>query len=414
MSRDLTFKSEPPIYSRYSRLPSGGGEDAVIDTMEIELDKATSQPDEDGNPTENTVVTPRLRMHELLQRPFSVRSIAINGLFLLAVFYTIYFVRSLLLPLVLALLLSYLLRPIVRGLAKLKIPPLIGGALLLISLFGALGYGVSFLAAPAAGWIDKAPYSLQHLQERLTPFKKPIAQVAQASGAIEKLTTTEAAPAKTPTVEVKQHPITDRLFANTSELLVSTLTTIILLYFLLAYHEVFLAKLIKLMPTLSDKKRAVTIAHEIEAQISRYLFTITLINLCLGIAVGTAVGFLGLSNPIMWGVLVAVLNFIPYLGALTGIFCMLLGALLSFDSLGFALIFPATYLALATIEGNFITPFVMGRSLTLNPVLVLLSLMFWGWMWGIVGILLAVPILATFKIFCTHLKPMEPLAEFMS
>ena len=382
--------------------------------MEIELDPATPQPDEDANPAENTVVTPRLRIHELLQRPFNVRSIAINGLFLLAVFYTIYFVRSLLLPLVLALLLSYLLRPIVRGLAKLKIPPLIGGALLLISLFGALGYGASFLAAPAAGWIDKAPYSLQQLQERLTPFKKPIAQVAQASGAIEKLTTTEAAPAKTPTVEVKQHPITDRLFANTSELLVSTLTVIILLYFLLAYHEVFLAKLIKLMPTLSDKKRAVTIAHEIEAQISRYLFTITLINLCLGIAVGTAVGFLGLSNPIMWGVLVAVLNFIPYLGALTGIFCMLLGALLSFDSLGFALIFPATYLALATIEGNFITPFVMGRSLTLNPVLVLLSLMFWGWMWGIVGILLAVPILATFKIFCTHLKPMEPLAEFMS
>src|SRR4030095_17193633 len=102
--------------------------------MEIELDKATSQPDKDGNPTENTVVTPRVRMHELLQRPFSLRSIAINGLFLLAVFYTIYFVRSLLLPLVLALLLSYLLRPIVRGLAKLKIPPLIGGALLLLSI----------------------------------------------------------------------------------------------------------------------------------------------------------------------------------------------------------------------------------------------------------------------------------------
>ena len=147
--------------------------------MEIELDKATSQPNEDGNSTENTVVTPRVRMHELLQRPFSVRSIAINGLFLLAVFYTIYFVRSLLLPLVLALLLSYLLRPIVRGLAKLKIPPLIGGALLLISLFGAIGYSVSFLAAPAASWIDKAPYSLRQLQERLTPFKKPIAQVAQ-------------------------------------------------------------------------------------------------------------------------------------------------------------------------------------------------------------------------------------------
>jgi predicted PurR-regulated permease PerM len=195
---------------------------------------------------------------------------------------------------------------------------------------------------------------------------------------------------------------------------VSTLTMVILLYFLLAYVGVFLAKLIKLMPTLSDKKRAVTIAYQIQAQISRYLFTITMINVGLGITVGTTVGFLGLPNPILWGVLVAVLNFVPYLGALTGICCMLLGALLSFDSLGFALIFPATYLAFAILEGNFITPFVMGRSLTLNPVLVLLSLTFWGWIWGIIGVILAVPILAAFKIFCTHVEPMEPLAEFMS
>ncbi len=353
-------------------------------------------------------------MHELLQRPFSVRSVALTGLFLLAVFYTIYFVRSLLLPLVLALLLSYLLRPIVRGLAKIKIHPLIGGALLLLSLVGGIGYGASFLAAPAAGWIEKAPYSLQQLQQRLTPFKKPMAKVAQASGAIENLTATETTAPKTPTVEVKQHAFTDRLYAHTTEFLVSALTMLILLYFLLAYDGVFLAKLIKLMPTLSDKKRAVSIAHEIEAQISRYLFTVTLINIGLGIAVGTAVGLLGLPNPIMWGALVAVLNFVPYLGAFTGIGCMLMGALLSFDSLGFALIFPAIYLLLASLEGNFITPFVMGRSLTLNPVLVLLSLTFWGWIWGIVGIILAVPILATFKIFCSHLEPMEPLAEFMS
>ena len=104
---------------------------------------------------------------------------------------------------------------------------------------------------------------------------------------------------------------------------------------------------------------------------------------------GRGYAAIGAGYLVLWGVLVAVLNFIPYLGALTGIFCMLLGALLSFNNLGFALIFPAIYLVLATIEGNFVTPFVMGRSLTLNPVLVLLSLTFWGWMWGIVGILLA-------------------------
>ena len=93
---------------------------------------------------------------------------------------------------------------------------------------------------------------------------------------------------------------------------------------------------------------------------------------------------------------------------------MTLGAVLSFDSFSYALIFPAAYLILASLEGNFITPMVMGKSLTLNPVIVLLSLMFWGWMWGIAGIILAVPILAAFKIFCAHIEPMEPLAEFLS
>jgi predicted PurR-regulated permease PerM len=219
---------------------------------------------------------------------------------------------------------------------------------------------------------------------------------------------------RAPTVEVKQHPLTDRLVGQTPELMLSALTTIILLYFLLAYDGVFLAKLIKLMPTLSDKKRAVSIAHEIASQISRYLSTITVINCGLGLAVGTTVGILGLPNPLMWGAMVAVLNFIPYLGALTGIVCMTLGAILSFDSVGYAMLFPASYLLLATLEGNFLTPMVMGRSLTLNPVLVLLSLTFWGWMWGIVGVVLAVPILAAFKIFCSHIEPMQPLAEFIS
>jgi predicted PurR-regulated permease PerM len=381
--------------------------------VEIKLEKA-SAAEASETEEEKTVVTPSMRMHELLHRPFDVRSLATSGLFLLAIFYTIYFVRSLLLPIVLALLLSYLLRPVVRGLARAKIPPLIGAAVVLLTLAGSIGYGVSFLAAPAAGWLEKAPYSLQDLKQKIHPIQKPMEKVAQASGAIENLTTTENDQNKTPTVEVKQHSLTDRLLVQTPELLVGVLTTLILLYFLLAYDGVFLMKMIKLMPTLSDKKRAVSIAHEIEAQVSRYLFTVTIINCCLGIAVGTAVGLLGLPNPLMWGVMVAVLNFVPYLGALTGIICMTLGAVLSFDSIGYASLFPLTYFVLATLEGNFITPFVMGRSLTLNPVLVLLSLTFWGWMWGIIGIILAVPILAAFKIFCSHIEPMEPLVEFIS
>jgi predicted PurR-regulated permease PerM len=356
---------------------------------------------------------PGSRMRDLMRRPFDVRSIALTGLFILAIFYTIYFMRSLLLPLVLALLLSYLLRPVVRAANRIYIRPPISAALILLSLAGIVGYGISFLAAPAAGWLEKAPYSLGQLKSKLIPLQRPMQNVAKASGEIEKITTPEGQPAK-PAIEVKRHPIADVVYLRTPELVASTVMLVILLYFLLAYDGVFLTKLIKLLPTLADKKRAVSIAHEIEANVSRYLFTVTLINLGLGFCVGGAAGLLGLRNPIMWGAMVAILNFVPYLGALTGIVCMTLGAVLSFDSFGYALLFPAAYLLFATLEGNFITPWVMGRSLTLNPVIVLLSLIFWGWMWGIAGIILAVPILAAFKIFCAHIKPIEPIAEFLS
>ena len=353
----------------------------------------------------------RSRVAELSQRPFDVSSIALTGLFILATFYTIYFMRSILLPIVLALLLSYLLRPIVRGLDRLKIPLSVSAALLLIGFFGLIGYGISVLATPTAEWLQKAPAGFAELQRKLLPVKKSVAQVTQATGEIEKLA---SANAEIRAVEVKRHPITETLFMRTPEFIASAVLSLILLYFLLVYDQAFIAKLVKLLPTLSDKKTAVGIAHDIEAQISRYLFTVTAINVCLGVAVGTAVGLLGLRNPVMWGVMVALLNFVPYLGALTGIICMTIGAALSFDSLGYAFVFPAVYLFFGVLEGSFITPWIMGRSLTLNPVIILLSLTFWGWMWGIVGIILAVPILAAFKILCAHIKPMEPLAEFLS
>lgn len=365
----------------------------------------------DAREAEEVASRARLRVAKLSRRAFDVRSIALTGLFVLAVFYTTYFMRSILLPIVLALLLGYLLRPIARGLARLKIPLPVSAALLLIGFFGLIGYGVSYLATPVAGWLQKAPTGFTELQHKLLPVKKSVTQVAQATGEIEKLASTNA---ETRAIEVKRHPITEMLFMRTPDFIASAVLSLILLYFLLVYDQTFIAKLVKLLPTLSDKKAAVGIAHDIESQISRYLFTITAINACLGFAIGTAVGLLGLPNPVMWGVMAALLNFVPYLGALTGIICMTIGAILSFDSLGYALIFPALYLSFGVLEGSFVTPWIMGRSLTLNPVIILLSLTFWGWMWGIVGIILAVPILATFKIFCAHIKPMEPLAEFLS
>jgi predicted PurR-regulated permease PerM len=348
------------------------------------------------------------------RRPTDIKSVALTGLFVLAAFYTMYFMRAMLLPLVLALLLSYLLVPLVRGLALIKIRPLFGAAIVLVTVIGGIVYAVSLLSEPASGWIEKAPYSLQQLKQKLLPLKKPIEKVAQATGEIDKLTTTEEEQAKPRAVVVKRSTLAEAFFTQGPEFVASAVVMFILLYFLLAYDGVFLAKIIRVMPRLGDKKKAVAMMRDIENHISRYLLTITAINIGLGIAVGTTVHFLGLRNPVMWGVMAALLNYVPYLGALTGIVCMTLGAVLSFDSLGYAMLFPASYLTLAVLEGNFITPFVLGRSLTLNPILILVALAFWGWMWGISGMILAVPILATFKIFCDHIEPMEPIAQFMS
>src|SRR5436189_2722189 len=354
----------------------------------------------------------QLRLSDLLREPFDIKSFALTGLFVLAVFYTIYFMRAMLLPLVLAILLSYLLAPLVRLLVRIRLKAVFGAAIILLSLLGLLVYGMSRLAEPATAWLEKAPYSLQQLKQKLLPLKKPMEKVALASGEIEKLTSPDAAPAKT--IVVKRSALAEAFLTQTPEFIASSVVMFILLYFLLAYDGVFLAKITRSIPRLTDKKRAVSIVREIEMQISRYLLTITLINIGLGTAVGLTVYLLGLPNPIMWSVLVAVLNFVPYLGAITGIICMTLGAVLSFDSLGYAMVFPASYLLLAALEGNFITPMVLGRSLTLNPVVILIALAFWGWMWGISGMILAVPILATFKIFCDHIEPMAPIAELIS
>src|SRR6266568_3638393 len=204
--------------------------------------ESRSDVSDDENQAEKVESRARLRIAELLQRPLGVRSIALTGLFILAVFYTIYFMRSILLPIVLALLLSYLFRPIVRGLAKLKIPLPVGAAFILIGFLALVGYGISALVTPALGWLQKAPEGLTELQHKLLPVKKSVAQVSQATAEIEKLATTNA---EAKAVEVMRHPIIEMFLMRTPDLIASAVLLFILLYFLLVYDQVFIAKLVK-------------------------------------------------------------------------------------------------------------------------------------------------------------------------
>jgi predicted PurR-regulated permease PerM len=351
------------------------------------------------------------QLSAIFKRPMDIRSLALSGLFLLAFFYTVYFARTLLLPIILAILLSFLLAPLVRGLARARVPERVGAALVMIALVFLIGFGFYQLSGPAAQWMERAPETLRRIEADLRQFQGPVEKVTEAAEQVEKLTTTREEPA--PTVELRQPSLTDAIFAGTRDAVATLAVVFVLLYFVLSSGNLFLRKLIKVLPRFEDKKKAVQVAQKVERQISLYLASITLINSALGVAVGITMYFIGMPNPVLWGFMAATFNFVPYLGAMVGVGIVTLVAYVTFQDIGWALLTGGAYLSLTALEGNFVTPTFLAKRLTLNPVVVFVSLLFWLWLWGIPGGLLAVPILATFKIICDEIEPLAPVGEFL-
>lgn len=347
--------------------------------------------------------------------PLDIRSLALTGLFVLAAFYTAHYARSFIVPVILAVLLAFLFSPLVRRLRRARIPEAWSGALIVLGLVAFLAASIYTLSGPAAEWMARAPESMARIESRLDKLRRPMEKVTQTAEQVEKLTEMAPSPAerRVLTVQLRDRPVGEVLFGGTQDLVGSALVVFVLLYFLLASSDLFLTKLIRVLPRLKDKKRAVQIARDTEDQISHYLVTTTLINVVFGGIVAGAMHLLGMPNPLLWGALAAVTNFVPYLGAFAMTVILGLVALLELDGIGRALLVPGTFLALNLAEGSLITPMLLGRQLTLNPVVIFLGVLFWGWMWGIVGSLLAVPILAAFKIVCDHIEGLAAIGEFL-
>jgi predicted PurR-regulated permease PerM len=181
----------------------------------------------------------------------------------------------------------------------------------------------------------------------------------------------------------------------------------------MASGDLFLRKLVTVLPRWSEKKTAVKISRQIEHDISTYLFAITVVNAVFGLAVGAAMFFLGMPNPLLWGAMAGTLHFIPFLGAVVGISIVTLVAAITLDGLGAILLVPAAYFSLNILEEYVVLPLVIGRRLLLNPVVVLVWLIFWGWLWSVPGALMAVPLLAIVKIICDRVESLAVLAEFI-
>jgi predicted PurR-regulated permease PerM len=352
------------------------------------------------------------RLASLLGENADARHVALVGLTLLALLYTLHFAQAFFLPIVLAILLNLLLSPIVRLLRNYaRIPEPLGAGILIVALLGVIGFGAYRLTPAASAWVARAPESLATLQQKIQPLRRPMERVSRAAEQVEQATDMDK---KTQEVEIKGPSLAKQVYGGTTALLSSGMVVIFLTYFLLATGELFLQKLVGVLPHLKDKKTAVRIVRETEAQVSHYLVITTVINVGVGVATGVSLALLGMPNPALWGVVAAVLNFVPYIGGLVNTVILALAALLTFEDTGHALLVPVVFTVINILEGNLITPWILGRRMRLNTVAVFIGLVFWWYLWGIPGAILAVPIMATIKITCDHIESLRPIGEFLA
>lgn len=341
--------------------------------------------------------------------PRAPTSIRVLGV--LALLYTLYFARAFLLPIAFAVLFNFLLSPAVRALARFGIRPPVAAGILVLATVASISLSAVSLARPVQQWVARAPATFTTAQERLRGLMRPIERVKQTAEQVERVATGDA---RRPTEVVVRGPsLTSRIFGTTQRLVAALLQTVILLYFLLASGDLFLQKVIKLLPNVREKQTAVRIARETEHSISTYLLTAALMNVGEGVVLTLVLALLGMPNPVLWGVMTAVLEFIPYIGAtiVTGV--LAIAALTTYESAGQAVLVPLSFVLINVIQGNIVSPLLLGSRLSLNPVALFVGLAFWFWIWGIAGAFVAVPMLAAFKIVCDHVPSLHSIGEFL-
>jgi len=332
-----------------------------------------------------------------------------------------YVAKEVILPVVLAFILKLLMQPAMRLFERARIPRVIASLVMIVLLFGLIaGFG-EMLSGPASDWAKRLPQGLPRLEQRVQVISSPLnaldKMLSHAKGMVATGPKAGAGPAPAqgtaaPPADVGsgiEATILEGVHTFASEFL----TTFLVLFFLLNAGDTFLRRLVEVMPRFGDKRQVIDISQQVESDISSYLVTITIMNVLVGVATGVAMWALGLENPLLWGAVAFLLNYVPILGPLTGMVVFLAVGMLSLDPLWKAFMPMAVYVGIHLIEGETVTPMLLARRFTLNPVLVIIALLFWDWMWGVPGAILAVPMLAITKIVCDRIRPLAALGHFL-
>lgn len=338
---------------------------------------------------------------------------AVTGIFIILVVCALFFARDFFMPIILAFLFTLTLTPIVRFGGKRGIPAVLSATLLVLVSAVILSLGGYLLSGPVMALINDAPQIGAKLTDRVEELRGPFDLMMQISQRIDNATDT-ARTVGVMKVSVQQPGILSQAAGTMLSGATNIAIVFVLTLFLLSSGTLFYEKIVQSFGTMSEKKRALSVVYDVEREVSRYLLTVTLINAALGAIIGVGLWFIGMPTPFLWGVAAALLNFLPYIGALMTIMLVTVISIISFDSFSYAMLAPAFVITCNVLEGNIITPLIVGRRLELNAVAIFIAVAFWSWLWGFIGALLAVPMLVVIKVFCDHFEGLQYLGNFLA
>ncbi|MDQ7995849.1 MAG: AI-2E family transporter [Luteibacter sp.] len=336
--------------------------------------------------------------------------ISLTGMILLAVLYTVVLGKSLLVPLVLAAFIGLALNPIVVAAARVRFPRWLAAVIVMVTLNVGLVSAIATLSTPALNWFHEAPTAMRAFAPKIKPMTQQIEAASRATQNLVGGAVTRNAPQANAGFAFTAWDIV----AGAPKVLASVLTVALLVFFFLVYGDEILRRAVEISPTFAYKRHTVSIVRSIQVEVSSYLLLTAAINVTLGLVTAGMLYLYGVPDPLLWGTVATVANFIPYVGAITTTTVLAVVGVLHFQEVGPALLPAATFAGITAIEGNLLTPMLQGRRSRLSPVAILLWLLIWGWLWGIPGALLAVPMLTCVKLITAKLRGWEWFAHIIS